>query len=459
MFRIATVVFSLLVVPFLVSPLRGEEASEAIDNWPQWRGPEANGVAPTWQPARELGRKDQYQMEGRNPGHGVSTPIVWGKQIFLLTAIGTGRAADGAAKAEDQPERPFGIKFPNTYQRHVVLCLDRDTGKTLWERTATEDLPPEGHHGDSSFASASPTTNGRLLYASFGSCGLYCFDLGGEIRWKAPLAAVQTRLSFGEACSPVLHGQSLILNRDNDGRSQLLVFDAETGDLRWKADRDEISAWATPLAVDYNGRTQIITNASKRVRSYDLETGAVIWECGGQVGNVIPAPRSSWQPGVLHEWLQRKYRHGVSVGCHRRHYRQQKIAWQYPRDTPYVPSPLLYGDALYFTKSNSAILTSVNVRTGEPITATRLPELNNIYASPAGAAGRVYLVGREGTTLVIKHGDETETLATNRLDDSIDASPAIAGRQLLLRGRKFLYASRGRPCQIEGVAVLLSDFA
>ena len=440
MFRIATIVVSLLVVPILASSLRGEAALEGNDNWPQWRGPEANGVAPHGDPPINWDDKTNIKWKVAIPGHGVSTPIVWGKQIFLLTAVDTGRAADGAAKAEDQPERPFGIKFPDTYQRHVVLCLDRDTGKTLWERTATEDLPPEGHHGDSSFASASPTTDGRRLYASFGSCGLYCFDLAGEIQWRAPLAAVQTRLSFGEACSPVLHGRSVILNRDNDGRSQLLVFDAETGDVRWKADRDEISAWATPLAVDYNGRTQIITNASKRVRSYDLETGAVIWECGGQVGNVIPSPVRAGNLVCCMSGYKGSIAMAYPLDATGDITDSKKIAWQYPRDTPYVPSPLLYGDVLYFNKTNSAVLTSVNMRTGEPIiAATRLPQLNNIYASPVGAAGRVYLVGREGTTLVIKHGAQLKTLATNRLDDSMDASPAIAGRQLLLRGRKFLY--------------------
>jgi len=116
------------------------------------------------------------------------------------------------------------------------------------------------------------------------------------------------------------------------------------------------------------------------------------------------------------------------------------IAWRYNRDTPYVPSPLLYGERLYFNKVNSAILTCLDVRTGQPvIEATRLPDLNNIYASPVGAADRVYIVGRDGTTLVLKNSGKLDFLATNKLDDPIDASPAIVGKQILLRGRKNLY--------------------
>jgi outer membrane protein assembly factor BamB len=237
-----------------------------------------------------------------------------------------------------------------------------------------------------------------------------------------------------------LHGESLVLNRDNEGKSHLLVLDARTGDVRWKAERDEVSAWATPLVVEHNGRTQIITNASKRVRSYDLATGEIIWECGGQVSNVIPSPVQIGNLVCCMSGYKGAIAQAIPLDATGDITDSHSVAWNYGRDTPYVPSPLLYGDLLYFNKTNSAILTCLNARTGEPLfEATRLPELNNIYASPVGAAGRIYLVGRDGTTLVLKHGPKVEPLATNRLDDAIDASPAIAGKHLFLRGRKALY--------------------
>jgi outer membrane protein assembly factor BamB len=238
----------------------------------------------------------------------------------------------------------------------------------------------------------------------------------------------------------VLHGEFVVLNRDNEGKSHLLVLDARSGEARWKAERDEVSAWATPLVIEHNGRTQVITSASKRVRSYDLATGEIIWECGGQVSNVIPSPVQFGDLVCCMSGYKGSAAVAIPLDASGDITDTNRIAWRYDRDTPYVPSPLLYGERLYFTKVNSAILTCLNARTGESILeATRLPGLNNIYASPVGAADRVYIVGRDGTTLVLKNGPRLESLATNRLDDQIDASPAIAGKQMLLRGHKYLY--------------------
>jgi outer membrane protein assembly factor BamB len=436
---------SLLIVVAATTAPAAEFAAERARNWHQWRGPEATGVAPEANPPVAWSQSQNVKWKAEIPGKGKSSPIVWGDRVFLTTAIDTGTVVEGATPPDQQPMRQFGIKFPNTLYRFVVLCLDRNTGRVLWEQTAVEALPHEGHHGDNSFASASPTTDGQFLYVSFGSRGVYCYDLDGQRQWVRKLNDVTTRLSFGEGSSPVVQGDTVLLTRDNETDSRILALDARTGESRWEKPREESSAWATPVVVGHNGRTQVITNASRRVRSYDLATGDVIWECGGQVGNVTPCPVLLGDRVICMSGYRGSVAMSLPLSATGDITDSSQIAWRYDRDTPYVPSPLLYGDLLYFNKLNNGVLTVLDAGTGKPVLdATRLQGVSNIYASPVGAAGRVYFVGRDGTTLVLKHGPSMDVLATNRLDDAIDASPAIAGTQLFLRGQSLLYCFEER---------------
>jgi outer membrane protein assembly factor BamB len=410
-------------------------------NWPQWRGPAANGVAPLGDPPLEWSETKNVRWKVQLPGQGSSTPIVWGDRVFLLTAIETDRVVEAAAAPEDQPKRPFGIVFPNRIHQFVVLCLDRATGKTLWQQVATEQLPHEGHHPDNDFASASPMTDGRHLYVSFGSRGIYCYDLNGKLQWQRDLGQMQTRLSFGEGSSPVVHGDTLVATFDHDGPSFIVALDAATGETRWKQDRDEKSAWATPLVVEGDGRAQVITNASNLVRSYDLKTGELLWQCGGQAGNVTPSPVASGRLVFCMSGYRGSALFALPLDQRGDLTGTDKIAWQRNRGTPYIPSPLLYDGRLYFTQSNDGIFSCLNAATGETvIDRTRLPGIARIYSSPVGAAGRIYITSRDGTTLVLRQGDSFDVLATNKLNDpEFDASPAIVGHELYLRGQKFLY--------------------
>ena len=440
-FQICNLLVALISIELLGRLVAANDfAAQRQQNWHQWRGPEATGVAPAGDPPISWSATSNLKWKAEIPGQGKSSPIVWGSRVFLTTAINTGKIDEKAPKLEDQPERPFGIKFPNTLFRFVVLCLDRQTGKILWEKTAVEELPNEGHHGDNSHASASPFTDGQSLFVSFGSRGMYCYDLDGELCWEKKLDNVSTRLSFGEASSPVAYGDIVVLDRDNDSNSYVLAMDAKTGETRWKNPREETSAWATPLIVDQNGRTQVITNASRKVRSYDLQTGALLWECGGQVANVTPSPVQFGDDVICMSGYRGSAAMSIPLDATGDITGSDKIAWKFDRDTPYVPSPLLYGEMLFFNKLNNGILTCLDARTGKPIIeATRLQGLSNVYASPVGSADRIYFVGRDGTTVVLKRASSVEILATNKLDDLIDASPAIAGNQLFMRGQNHLY--------------------
>ncbi len=409
-------------------------------NWHQWRGPSANGVAPHGDPPVRWSETTNIKWKAAIPGAGSSTPIVWQRRVFILTAIETDRTVDSLPKPEAEPPGGYLTTRPKNYYRFVVICFDRDTGRICWQRVADEALPHEGHHPSHGYASASPTTDGRYLYASFGSRGIYCYDLDGRLQWKRDLGDMVTRFGWGEGSSPVLHGNSLVVDWDHEGQSSLVVLDAETGKTRWKVDRDEVSGWATPLVIDHGSVTQVVVNAPRRVSSYDLATGKLIWECGGQTVNAIPSPVANGDVVICMSGFRGSAAYALPLDSTGDLTDGDRIVWHHDRSTPYVPSPLLYDDSLYFTRSNSAILTCLSAATGQPRWEDeRLSDVSSFYGSPAGAAGRVYLVGRDGTTVVIKHQPQLEILAVNRLDDPIDASPAIVAGQMFLRGKKHLY--------------------
>jgi outer membrane protein assembly factor BamB len=231
-----------------------------------------------------------------------------------------------------------------------------------------------------------------------------------------------------------------VIVRDQQRQSYIEVLDARTGETKWNSDRDEPNAWATPRVIEYGGRTQVVTAASNMVRSYDLNTGEIIWQCGGLTGNVIPSPVVEDNLVYCMSGYQGYSLLALPLSASGDISKSDAIVWQRNRATPYIPSPLLYDGMLYFNQSNQAILSCVDSKTGDSIMdRTRLPGVSNIYASPVGADGRVYVTGRNGTTLVLLRSRELNVLARNELSEQFDASPALAGKQLFLRGSKFLY--------------------
>ena len=429
---------TLIVLSLLAGFSHGDDFAA---NWHQWRGPDGSGVSRTASPPLEWSETKNIRWKVAVEGQGGSSPVIWQDKVFLLTAIDTGRVdPDKVAPEEQTHKNPFGIKYPNTFHEYVVLCLDRSNGKVLWREVAATRVPVEGHHRDNDFASSSPTTDGERLYVWFGSAGFYCYSLDGKQLWNRDLGTAETRLSFGEASSPVVHEGKVILNRDQEGQSYVVVMDAATGDTLWRKDRDEPSCWATPIVVEHDGVEQLITNGHNRVRSYNLENGDLLWECGGQVSNVTPSPVAS--NGLV--YCMSGYR-GSSVMALPLDAKgdisdSDQIAWRGDRGTPYVPSPILYDDFLYFNASNNPILTCVDAKEGDVlIERTRMPGLRGVYASPVGASDRVYYVGRDGSTLVLNKGKKFEVLATNVLDEPVDATPALAGEEIFIRSDRSLY--------------------
>lgn len=418
-----------------------EAVSDArAKNWHQWRGPEANGVSRTATPPVEWSEDKNVKWKVAIDGKGSSTPIIWGERVFLLTVINTGKVDPSFPKPEDQPQRVFGIKYPNTSHAFVVLCLDRNTGKEVWRQTATERVPHEGTHGDADFASASPTTDGERLYCWFGSAGMYCYALDGQELWQRDLGKAYVEASLGEASSPVVHESRVVIVRDHARQSSIEVLDAKTGQTLWKKDRDETNSWATPRVIEHGARTQVITAASNMVRSYDLASGEIIWQCSGLTGNVIPCPVVEGDVVYCMSGYQGYALLALPLTEHGDISGSDRIVWSRNRGTPYIPSPLLYDGMLYFSQSNDSILSCLDSKSGDAVfERTRLSGLTSVYASPVGADGRVYFTSRNGTTLVLKRSNALEVMATNVLNDVFSASPALVGDQLVLRGRKSLY--------------------
>ena len=437
--RVLTLFAGLIVLPATAGEISARDKAEPLRNWMQWRGPLANGVAPHANPPVHWSETNNLRWKIELLGQGHASPIVSGELVFLTTAVPV-----GAAQAPVHDNAP-GVhdSVPVTHRHEfVVLAISRKDGKLVWKKVLREEWPHEGGHETGSLASNSPVTDGEHLYVFLGSRGLHCLDLKGELKWQKDLGRMQTLHSHGEGSSPVLHGDTLIVCWDHEGESFLYAFDKRTGAQRWKVARDEKTSWSTPLVLESEGKPQVIVSATKRVRGYDLATGSLIWECAGLTDNVVSSPvyghgvviagNSSYQQAMLA--IRLSGAKGDLTGT-------DHVAWKLNRLTPYVSSPLLYDDTLYFLRHNQNILSRLEPATGKPRgEPLRLEGINDfIFASPVGAAGRIYVTGRDGVTIVLRHDRENATLAVNRLDDSFSASPALADRELYLRGERWLY--------------------
>jgi len=429
----ATCVIALLIAS---SPWAYSES-----NWPSWRGTSGNGTAPdNSSPPIEWSEEKNISWKIQLPGLGHSTPIVWGEHIFLTTAIPFGErtsppVADNAPGSHDN--RPVAQKH-----RFVAMCIQRTSGKVLWETTCLEAFPHEGGHVSGSLASASPVTDGKHLIAYFGSYGIYCIDtISGKVLWRKLLGKMSTKHAHGEGASPALSGNTIVVNWDHEGKSALFAFDKSTGREKWKVDRQEVTSWSTPLIVNTGTTTQVIVSASSRVRGYNLDTGAVIWECGGMSHNVVASPVSA--KGIVYLGCSYDKRAMIAIrleGASGDITDTGNVLWTTNKRTPYVPSPLLYDDTLYYLSHYQGILSVMHAKSGKIKAGPfRIDALRNIYASPVGAGDHVYITSREGLTIVISHAKNPEPVAVNKLDDTFSASIAVAGNQLFLRGEKNLY--------------------
>jgi outer membrane protein assembly factor BamB len=328
----------------------------------------------------------------------------------------------------------------------VVVCLDRNTGRLLWQKTARTAKPHEGYHFRyGSFASNSPVTDGQRVYAFFGSYGLFTYDLDGKLLWEKSFEPMYMRNSFGEGVAPVVDGNSLYLKFDHERGSYLLALDARDGKQLWRADREEQSSWSQPFVTTVAGKKQLIVSATNKTRAYEPETGKVIWEVGGLGANVIPAPVRIDDLVIVQSGYRDPNMLAVRLGRSGDLTGTDAIVWTNNRGNSYTPSPVLADGKLYLVTDNG-MLSCLNARTGEAYyRQQRLSKAYSFKASPVAAGGRLYLAAENGDVVVVKLGEKFEEVAVNTLTDQMFvATPAIVDKTIYLRGQNTLFAIRER---------------
>ena len=420
-------------------------------NWPQWRGPEGQGVSAETDLPSQWSGTENVAWKTAIPGRGHSSPIVWGKRVFLTTAVEGDVVAPGAKGTKHVIDgqdfvHPDGVGADRK-QTLKVLALDADDGRILWERTAWEGAPFDTRHKRGSFASPTPVTDGKRVYVWFGSEGLYTYDFDGQLLWKSDLGGIAT-MGVGVGTSPVLYKDLIILqcDEDNGDKSFVTALDTRTGKPAWRVARKVQISWATPVIVKAQAggkpRDELVTSGTEAVIAYDPATGKELWRSKGLESNAVPSPVAGKGVVVLSAGYPAKIAMAIKPGGSGDVSGSPQILWTYAKGTAYVPSPILYGDYVYLV-TDKGLLTCLDARTGEvKYEGVRPPTNATFMASPVAFEGKILLFSEDGDTHVIKAGPQHEVLRTNPLGEPIQASPAISQGSLFIRGGQHLFRIR-----------------
>lgn len=410
-----------------------------------FRGPNATGLADgamplTWSVPDGRGIRWTTPI----PGTGHSSPIVWGDRVFITTAVSTrplptpgADAISGAGTVKDDGEQSWR-----------VFCLDRRTGRVLWERTAHSGVPKIGRHPKASHANSTPVTDGRHVVAYFGSEGLYTYDMNGTLLWSKDLGVIdvgyvgRAELQWSTASSPVIHGGMVIIQADSHERSFIAAFDVASGRQVWRHTRDELPSWTTPVVASGSGGDVLVTNAPNFIRGLDPATGRELWRVEDEAVVKVPTPVVAGDLVVASGGNPRgrqfhAIRPGVSVPAERR------VAWTAPKGGPYTPTPIVVDGRLYVLADNG-VLSTYDVATGQPGYQTRVsPSAGTYSASPIAVGGRIYVATEDGTIHVVRAGPAFELLASNPMNEGLMATPAVAGDLLIVRGVNHVFGIGG----------------
>jgi outer membrane protein assembly factor BamB len=421
--------------------------------WPGFRGTRASGVADgqqlpdTW----NVTTGEHITWKVAIPGLGHSSPIVWNDRVYVTTAI----SSRGQATFKPGLYGEGTASEDRSSHRWVVMALDRQSGKLLWERTAYEGVPREKRHIKSTYASATPVTDGRFVVAFFGSQGLYAFDMQGKPAWKKDLGVLNVGAydapdyEWGTASSPIIYRDLVIVQCDTQKESYVLAGDIRTCETKWITARQDLASWGTPnvYVPASGGKPELVTNASNYIRGYDPETGRELWRLGGS--SKITAPTPVFSEGLVIVASGRAPERpifaikpggsgditppaGSDSAAH--------IAWRKTGRGSYMPTPLIYRDTLYVL-GNAGLFYAYDLQSGREIYRQRIPHHGSGFsASPVAADGRVYLSSEDGDIFVVRAGANFSLIATHSMGEPLMATPALAGGMMFVRGERHLFA-------------------
>ena len=432
----------------------------AAQNWPQFRGVNASGVAtgaPKQMPASwNAAKPDNIAWKTAIPGLSHASPIVWGNRVFVITAESSDAGA--AFKAKD---RGIGLARDDVKHTWRIYSLDKRTGKINWERTAYEGVPRARRHVKATQANSTPATDGKTVVALMGSEGLYAYDFAGKLLWKQDLGILNPGLAgdptseWGHSSSPIIYRDLVIVQCDKHKGSFIAAYSLKDGKQAWRTTRDELPSWSPPAIYEGKGRrTELITNASNFIRGYDPQTGKELWRFSNNATQVqTPTPVIAGDMIILTGGYPGNrpvvaIRPGASgdISLKEGEESSPALAYRLSRGSSYTGTPLVYNDLMYISGDNG-VLRVFEAKTGKQLYEQRLT--GTFSASPVAADGKVYLASEDGDVFVLRAGAAYELLATNPMGEPLMATPAISDGMLIIRSQGHVYAIGERTAAVK----------
>jgi len=414
-------------------------------NWPQFRGPESNQLPDEKNLPTEWGEDKNVVWKNKLDGRGWSCPITWGNKLYFTEAVLLEVPSDTSSEVNNRRPNP---NPPNGIYSFEVKCLDIETGEVLWKNVAFKGNPGFKIHRENTYASETPVTDGKRIYAWFGNTGIYCYDMTGNLIWEKELKKYKMAGDWGTSASPVLYKDLLIMTIDNEEESFTMALDTKTGQEIWKVDRDEKSTYSTGIIWKNKVRTELVTVGSM-ARSYDPETGDLFWELnmgGGRSSSSAVADREAVYFGNEKRRSGGGILFAVRAGAtgnitpEENESSSDGVMWSVPESGISMPSPLLYEGNVYITQRIGGKISCFNALTGEPAyKGIEIPDAGAFWASPWAYEGKIYCPDEKGVTHVLEAGDEFKVLATNKLEDILWSTPIPARGGYVFRGVEYMY--------------------